>query len=245
MGPVKKKQLEEKLERLGVTCPSDIQEKKKAARKMNKTVEVLKKCFSGYKSILDNAPKPYPTSFAMSNLSKEKHTLHGRRFEVSMYMFESNSCSCCGRVKPGHVDPDFPRNSPFERRHLINPYHKAWKCTCEKCKGCQFYCDRMRSHIKYYKLHHNNLNPWEVLGCSEDENNAILCDSCYKEVDHSKVEGKGSNFFHLSLSIYICMYFYKNCIPLFSIYIFLNRSTIFTHFWKKKRIWTSPHSSSL
>ena len=72
---LKKTQLEEKLERLGVTCPSDIQEKKKAARKMNKTVEVLKKCFSGYKSILDNAPKPYPTSFAMSNLSKKNtHT---------------------------------------------------------------------------------------------------------------------------------------------------------------------------
>ena len=63
-------QLEEKLERLGVSCPSDIQDKKKAARKMNKTVEVLKKCISGFKSILDNAPKPYPTSFAMSNSSK-------------------------------------------------------------------------------------------------------------------------------------------------------------------------------
>ena len=68
---------------------------------MNNTIEVLKKCYLGYKLISDNKPKPYPTPIAMSEVSKKKHTVHGRRFEVSMYMFESHSCSCCGKVKPG------------------------------------------------------------------------------------------------------------------------------------------------
>ena len=185
---------DEKLERLGIPCTSDPIERKKAARQMNNTVEVLKKCFSGYKSILDNKPNPYPTSFRMSTESKKKHTIHGRRFEVSMYMFQSDSCSCCGRVKPGHVDPYFPRDSPFERKHLLNPYHKAWKCTCKKCKGCQFYSNGMRSQIQFFKAIHNNLTLWEFLGCSKDANNAVLCNSCHKEVNFTKVEGKKKNF---------------------------------------------------
>ena len=157
---------------------------------MNKMVEVLKRCYSEYNSFLDNKPQPYPTSFAMSDLSKKEHTIHGRRFEVSMYMFQSDICSCCGRVKPGHVDPYFPRDSPFERRHLLNQYHKAWVCTCSKCKGCQFYCHERQSHIKYFQSHHNGVTPWDFLRCSKDANNAVLCDSCYKEVDSTKVNGK-------------------------------------------------------
>ena len=74
---IKPKELAEKLERLGIPYPSDPQERKKAALQMNNTINVLKKCFSGYQCILDNKPKPYPTPFAMSNLSKKKHTLHG------------------------------------------------------------------------------------------------------------------------------------------------------------------------
>ena len=69
---IKKTEVAEKLERLGILCPSDQQERKKAVRQMNKTIEVLKNCYSGYNSILDNKPKPYPTSFAMSDLSKKK-----------------------------------------------------------------------------------------------------------------------------------------------------------------------------
>ena len=107
-----------------------------------------------------------------------------------MYMFQSDICSCCGRVKPGHVDPYFPKNSPFERRHLLNPYHKAWKCTCPKCEGCQFYCHQMKSHIQFFEDNHNKKTPWDFLGCSKDANNAVLCDSCYKEVNSTKIQGK-------------------------------------------------------
>ena len=64
---IKKNQLEEKLERLGIPCPSDPQERKKASHQMNKIVDVLRECYSGYKSFLDNKPQPYPTSFAMSD----------------------------------------------------------------------------------------------------------------------------------------------------------------------------------
>ena len=163
---------------------------------MNNTINVLKKCFSEYKSILHNKPKPYPTPFAMSNLSKKKHTLHGRRFEVSMYMFDCESCSCCGRVKPGHVDPYFPNNSPFERKHLLNPYHKAWKCTCKSCKGCQFYCDERRSHMYYFAANHNKLTRWDFLGCSKDANNAVLCNSFYKEIDSKKILVKTKCFLY-------------------------------------------------
>ena len=188
---LKHTEVAEKLERVGIICPSNQQERQKAVRQMNKMVEVLKRCYSGYNSFLDNKPKPYPTSFAMSDLSKKEHTIHGRRFEVSMYMFQSDICSCCGRVKPGHVDPYFPRDSPFERRHLLNQYHKAWVCTCSKCKGCQFYCHERQSHIKYFQSQHNGVTLWDFLRCSKDANNAVLCESCYKEVDSTKVNGKG------------------------------------------------------
>ena len=69
---LKNNQLEEKLERLGIPCPSNPQERKKASLQMNKIVDVLSECYSGYKSFLDNKPQPYPTSFAMSDESKKK-----------------------------------------------------------------------------------------------------------------------------------------------------------------------------
>ena len=64
---MKKKPTWKKLERLGIPCSSNPQERKKASLQMNKIVDVLSECYSGYKSLLDNKPQPYPTSFAMSD----------------------------------------------------------------------------------------------------------------------------------------------------------------------------------
>ena len=112
--------------------------------------------------------------------------MHGRRYELSTLLFNVQSCSCCGLVKPGHDDPHFPENTPFERKHLMIKYHPAWECRCDNyCKGSQFYCAKRKTHISHYQRLHSNLNPWEVLNCNKNEPNAVLCTNCYNEV-HSK-----------------------------------------------------------
>ena len=98
-------------------------------------------------------------------------------------MYKVSSCTCCGKVKPGHDDPYFPEDAPFERKHLIIKYHPAWQCKCNGfCKGSQFFCAHRPTHINYYKLHHNGQYPWEFLECDQKDTNSLLCDQYHKEV---------------------------------------------------------------
>ena len=109
-----------------------------------------------------------------------------------MLLFKVEMCSCCGRVQPGHVDPAFPKEGvPFERKHLVNSYHHAWHCECNDfCTGSQFYAKRKKSEIDFYKEKHQGQPPWIVLGLDQQSPNAVLCNSCYKEIQSKDIEGK-------------------------------------------------------
>ena len=37
-----------------------------------------------YNNIINNSPKPYPTSTRITKLNSQKHALYGRRFDTSM-----------------------------------------------------------------------------------------------------------------------------------------------------------------
>ena len=95
-------------------------------RKVNKLLNVLTtKCNTptiAIANIKNNDPKPHASITPISQENIEKHTLCGRRFDVSMLMYAVQSCSCCGRTEPVHLDPEFPNNAPFERKHFIHTY---------------------------------------------------------------------------------------------------------------------------
>ena len=185
---------ERKLARLGLACtqPPGSAEHKQTLRVMKKLKDKLEECKVAKRSlILDNSPMPYPSAINMSEEAKNKHVLSGRRFEISMLLYQVEMCSCCGRVQPGHVDPAFPKEVPFERKHLVNSYHHAWHCECnEFCQGSQFYADRKNSEINLYKEKHQGQSPWIVLGLDKQSPNAVLCNWCYREIQSKDVNGK-------------------------------------------------------
>ena len=113
--------------------------------------------------ILSNEPRPCSTPVKMCEDSMKRHVLAGRRFNVSMMLHEVDQCDYCGRVQPGHVDPCFPKNSPYDRKHLINTHHSAWHCTCDTCNGSQYYPTRKSTVMDYNKQHHDNQTPWQYL----------------------------------------------------------------------------------
>ena len=183
----------QKCARFGLAYPSTRSEQIITNRSMKKIKEKLEECqVEKLPLILDNAPLPYPSAIKMSEEAKERHVLNGRRFELSMLMYEVKMCTCCGRVQPGHVDPDFPKQGvPFEKKHLVNSSHQAWHCNCNAfCQGSQFYGVKKRSEIQYYKQKHDGQPPWIVLGLDQQSPNAVLCNSCYKEITSEKIDGE-------------------------------------------------------
>ena len=55
----------------------------------------------------------------------------------------------------------------------------AWECNCiDTCKGQQFYSTSSSLQIKWFKKHHDNLLPNEVLGLSPDSPNATIFQNC-------------------------------------------------------------------
>ena len=102
--------------------------------------------------LLDTDSKHHPCPVKMNNNSKETVLLAGRRFGISMQLFDCNNrCSCCNFTKPFHDDPTFPPDSdcPFSPRHLADKYHPVWKCDCKKCKGALYYGAK-RDKIMYF-----------------------------------------------------------------------------------------------
>ena len=156
-------------------------------RKVNKMLNVMTvQCDTptvAIMNIMDNDPKPHASITPISQESIEKHILCGRRFDVSMLMYSVNSCSCCGRTEPVHLDPEFPFDAPFERKHFIHKYMKAWHCKCQEyCKGSQFYSYRKRSSLDMYRDNHNGQSPWEFMNLNQDEPNSLLCFLCHDEI---------------------------------------------------------------
>ena len=185
----------QKFARFGLACPetTNSAEHQKTLRTMKKLKDKLEECKVAKRSlILDNAPMPYPSAVKMSEASKMKHVLSGRRFEVSMLLYDVQMCSCCGRVQPGHVDPAFPKEGvPFERKHLVNSYHSAWHCACnEFCGGSQFYAQQKNTEIEFYKSKHEGRPPWSVLDLEQQSPNAVLCNFCYKEIQSKNINGE-------------------------------------------------------
>ena len=110
-------------------------------------------------------------------------------------MWDVQQCACCGRVQPGNVDPTLPSKGPgvpFERQHLVNKYHKGWRCTCSDplCSGEQFYC---RTNMKQYyeKTHGASVESHDL--ASE----VVLCKHCFYEVE--PMENKLGRYFLLHL----------------------------------------------
>ena len=69
-------------------------------------------------AIKDNDPKPHPSVNPISFESRMKHTICGRKFDVSMMMFSVQTYDCCGFTMPFHKDGFYPEDVTFER-HLI------------------------------------------------------------------------------------------------------------------------------
>ena len=195
----------EKLLRLGMTYPDNEARRTAAIRLMKKRIGVMEAEMlpDDLESILNNAPKAYPSAVRMSKESTEKHIRCGRDFEISVQLHRVNRCDCCGRVQPGHIDPAFPNSGdiPFQKDHLTMKYHPAWKCECDYCKGGQFYSPSRSTVMDEYKAHHNAQAPWEFLQLNRHEPNAFICDNCHKEVGPKDVEGE---IYTLYLVLIVC-----------------------------------------
>ena len=134
--------------------------------------------------LLDTDPKHHPCPVKMNDCSKDTVLLAGRRFAISMQLFDCDRCSCCGFTKPFHADPTFPPDSdcPFPPKHLAEKYHPAWKCDCEMCKGALYYGAKRNKIMDFYRQQHGGREPWEVMPSEEEGRpNAMLCNSCYHE----------------------------------------------------------------
>ena len=130
-------------------------------------------------TILGSHPRPFPNPKPMDSESRRKHALYGRRFELQLLQIAIDTCSCCGRMKPFGTDPwmnqKWISQGNFQRKHLVDPYHDAYRCGCELfCKGEQFYCWKRRSQLQVYENEHCGTKP--------EAPNARLCMHCYGEL---------------------------------------------------------------
>ncbi len=142
--------------------------------------------------ILDSKPRNYPSPVHMAPESIDRHVRTGRRAEFSLSLYGVNRCSCCGSVKPNHEDPQFPKDAPFQRMHLLNKSHHAWHCTClGYCKGSQFYASKRSSVMSWYKEKHGGQSPSEYeLNNHGTVAEVSLCQKCYDEVKPDNLSGR-------------------------------------------------------
>ena len=96
-------------------------------KKVNKMIKILNTdCYVPphiINAIKDNDPQPYPSITPISFESKMKHTICGRRFDVSMMMFSVHTCDCCGLTMLFHKDCYYPKDATFEKsisiKHIL------------------------------------------------------------------------------------------------------------------------------
>ena len=169
-----------KLMRLGLFADDDIKKVNQMIKILSKDCEVPSYIINAIK---DNDPKPYPSITPITHQSKLKHAICGRRFDVSMMMYNVQTCDCCGFTMPFHKDRFYPNDATFEKKHFNKAYYKAWHCSCDAyCKGSQYYASKQTSSIKNYEANHNGLAPWEFLNLPKNETNAIICSKCNIEI---------------------------------------------------------------
>ena len=66
-----------------------------------------------YNNIINNYPKPYPSSTRIRKLNSQKHALYGRRFDTSMLCYDVSNCDCCCKICINHDD------NLLERENII------------------------------------------------------------------------------------------------------------------------------
>ena len=57
-----------------------------------------------YNNIINNPPKPYPSSTRITESNSQKHALYDRRFETSMLCYDVSNYDCCGNICINHDD---------------------------------------------------------------------------------------------------------------------------------------------
>jgi hypothetical protein len=143
---------------------------------------------------------PFPSIVKMDDGLAEKEAEAGRRFEVSMLMFQVDTCSCCGITQPHHIDPFYPKESPLPRYHLNTKYYDAWECNCfNVCHGQQFYGANRPNMMEAFKSLHDNMPPdLFICGIAGAPPNARLCHDCcfeYQKRENGDIyEGKLLSF---------------------------------------------------
>ena len=184
-----------KADRMGLLTPINmsVNESRNEADISDNAVRMIEKDVNALKSTLDcinipdnvksnlleSDPQSYPNVTVMSESSLRRHAIHGRRFELSMLLFQVQKCSCCGRVEPTHIDPLFPTNSiPFKRTHFYKNFHPAFMCDCDEvCHGEQFYSYNRPTQKDWYNQHHSvRCFPTNIKQCKH-----LLCNTCHRE----------------------------------------------------------------
>jgi hypothetical protein len=167
-------------------------------------------------------PLPYPSAVKMNEKAINNHVICGRRFEISMMLYDVRKCHCCGRVQPCHTDTLYDKHSPspppFKSQHLVNKHHKAWHCQCWGfCKGSQFFADAKSTHIAEFKHLHGGLHPKQFFNDSQP--NAWICNTCYQDHTADQIKAQGM----LSRQLQSCPYLLLTLLftNSFSLYVFI------------------------
>jgi hypothetical protein len=139
-------------------------------------------------------PLPYPSAVKMNDKAINNHVVCGRRFEISMMLYDVRKCHCCGRVQPCHTDTLYDKHSPtphpFKSQHLVNKHHKAWHCRCwGLCNGSQFFADTKPTHIAEFQRFHDGQHPKQFFNVSQP--NAWMCNTCYTDHTADQVKARG------------------------------------------------------
>ena len=71
-----------------------------------------------YSNILNNSPKPYPSSTRIIKLNSKAHILYGRRFGTSMLCYNVKNCDYCGKICNNHDENLLEKNYVIYRSHL-------------------------------------------------------------------------------------------------------------------------------
>ena len=166
-------------------------------RKLENIAAAYRSCGNN-NDLLDSDPNAYPTYVSMEGEMKKKHVTLGRRFEMSLLMYNVNRCDCCGSVKPQQKDTAYPKDSLLQNNVMFsNKMYAAYHCQCNGvCNGSQFYSPSKRNQMEWYATNHNGNNPWDVnQNITEGTTNATLCESCYGEINSKNVDGEFCDLF--------------------------------------------------
>ena len=71
-----------------------------------------------YNNIINNSPKPYPSSTRITKLNSQNYTLYGRRFDTSLLCDDVSNCDCYGKICITRDDKLLERENIIKQSHL-------------------------------------------------------------------------------------------------------------------------------